>query len=144
VDSEKYEYKPRDFDKAEKAGLSIAPYIAKLNEIRAKHPALAQLRNIEFHRSEDGAFLVFSKHLSAEHSATGFDDTIIVVVNTDPHSVRETSVVLDLWKLGLPDNAVFEVTDLITDETWTWGTRNYVRLDPAVEPAHILQVKRKS
>lgn len=144
VDSEKYEYKPRDFDKAEKAGLSIAPYIAKLNEIRAKHPALAQLRNIEFHRSEDGAFLVFSKHLSAEHSATGLDDTIIVVVNTDPHSVRETSVVLDLWKLGLPDNAVFEVTDLITDETWTWGTRNYVRLDPAVEPAHILRVKRKS
>ena len=135
VDSEKYEYKPRDFEAAEKAGESIAPYITKLNEIRSKHPALAQLRNIEFHHSDDGAFLVYSKHVPG--------DTIIVVVNTDPHAVRETTVTLDLWKLGLPDNSVFEVTDLITDSVWEWGTRNYVRLDPRVEPVHILHVKRK-
>ena len=135
VDSEKYEYKPRDFEAAEKAGESIAPYITKLNEIRAQHPALAQLRNIEFHHSDDGAFLVYSKHVPG--------DTIIVVVNTDPHAVRETTVTLDLWKLGLPDNSVFEVTDLITDSVWEWGTRNYVRLDPKVEPVHILHVKRK-
>ncbi|MEY4310246.1 MAG: hypothetical protein RLZ71_172 [Actinomycetota bacterium] len=143
IDSEKYEYKPRDYAAAEKAGASIAPYITKLNAIRATHPALAQLRNIEFHSSDDGAILVYSKHLAAEHSPTGKADTIIVVVNTDPHAVRETTVTLDLWKLDLPDNAVFEVTDLITDETWQWGTRNYVRLDAFVEPVHILRVNRK-
>jgi starch synthase (maltosyl-transferring) len=143
VDSEKYEYKPRDFEAAEKAGTSLAPYVTKLNEIRNAHPALAQLRNIEFHSSEDGAILVYSKHLCAEHTANGKPDTVIVVVNTDPHAVRETMVTLDLWKLGLPDNAVFDVTDLITGETWNWGTRNYVRLDPAVEPVHILRVDRK-
>ena len=143
VDSEKYEYKPRDFEAAEKAGTSLAPYVTKLNEIRNAHPALAQLRNIEFHSSEDGAILVYSKHLSAEHTANGKPDSVIVVVNTDPHAVRETMVTLDLWKLGLPDNAVFDVTDLITGETWNWGTRNYVRLDPAVEPVHILRVNRK-
>jgi len=143
IDSEKYEYKPRDFASAEKAGTSLAPYITKLNEIRAKHPALAQLRNIEFHSSEDGAILVYSKHLAAEHSPTGKADTIIVVANTDPHAVRESMVTLDLWKLDLPDNAVFEVTDLITNETWKWGTRNYVRLDAFTEPVHILRVNRK-
>ena len=143
IDSEKYEYKPRDFAAAEKAGTSLAPYITKLNEIRAKHPALAQLRNIEFHSSEDGAILVYSKHLAAEHSPTGKADTIIVVANTDPHAVRESMVTLDLWKLDLPDNAVFEVTDLITNETWKWGTRNYVRLDAFTEPVHVLKVHRK-
>ena len=144
VDSEKYEFKPRDFEAAEKAGTSLAPYITKLNEIRNAHPALAQLRNIEFHTSEDGAILVYSKHLDAEHTQSGKPDTVIVVVNTDPHAVRETMVSLDLWKLGLPDNAIFDVTDLITGETWNWGTRNYVRLDPAVEPVHILRVDRKN
>jgi starch synthase (maltosyl-transferring) len=143
VDSEKYEYKPRDFEAAEKAGISLAPYVTKLNEIRNSHPALAQLRNIEFHSSEDGAILVYSKHLAAEHSPTGKPDTIIVVANTDPHSVRESMVTLDLWKLGLADNSVFDVTDLITGETWNWGTRNYVRLDPQTEPVHILSVIRK-
>ncbi len=143
VDSEKYEYKPRDFEGAEKAGTSLAPFITKLNEIRNTHPALAQLRNIEFHSSEDGAILVYSKHLAAEHSPTGKPDTVIVVVNTDPHAVRETMVTLDLWKLGMADNAVFEVTDHISGETWDWGTRNYVRLDPQVEPVHILSVNRK-
>ena len=143
VDSEKYEYKPRDFEAAEKAGTSLAPYVTKLNEIRNSHPALAQLRNIEFHSSEDGAILVYSKHLAAEHSPTGKPDTIIVVANTDPHSVRESMVTLDLWKLGLADNSVFDVTDLVTGETWNWGTRNYVRLDPQTEPVHILSVNRK-
>ncbi|MCX8530645.1 MAG: DUF3416 domain-containing protein [Rhodoluna sp.] len=143
VDSEKYEYKPRDFEAAEKAGTSLAPFVSKLNEIRNAHPALAQLRNIEFHSSEDGAILVYSKHLAAEHTPNGKPDTVIVVVNTDPHAVRETMVTLDLWKLGIPDNEVFDVTDLITGETWNWGTRNYVRLDPAVEPVHILRVNRK-
>jgi starch synthase (maltosyl-transferring) len=143
VDSEKYEYKPRDFEAAEKAGKSLAPYITRLNQIRNTHPALAQLRNLEFHSSEDGAILVYSKHLAAEHSPNGRADTVIVVVNTDPHSVRESMVTLDLWKLGLADNSVFEVTDLITEETWSWGTRNYVRLDPQAEPVHILHVNRK-
>jgi starch synthase (maltosyl-transferring) len=143
VDSEKYEYKPRDFEAAEKAGKSLAPYITKLNQIRNTHPALAQLRNLEFHSSEDGAILVYSKHLAAEHSPNGLADTVIVVVNTDPHSVRESMVTLDLWKLGLADNSVFQVTDLITEETWNWGTRNYVRLDPQAEPVHILHVNRK-
>ena len=143
VDSEKYEYKPRDFEAAEKAGKSLAPYVTKLNQIRNTHPALAQLRNLEFHSSEDGAILVYSKHLTAEHSPNGLADTVIVVVNTDPHSVRESMVTLDLWKLGLADNSVFQVTDLITEETWNWGTRNYVRLDPQAEPVHILHVNRK-
>ena len=31
------------------------------------------------------------------------------------------------------------VHDEITGQTWTWREHNYVRLDPAGEPAHVLQ-----
>jgi len=142
IDSEKFEYKQRDWAAAEKNGKSIAPYITKLNEIRRDHPALRQLRNIEFHGSDDAAFLVFSKHLSAEHSESGKDDTVIVVVNTDPHAVRETTVRLDLGKLGVHSDT-FDVEDCLTGEKFTWGQNNYVRLDSFVEPVHILQITKR-
>ena len=143
IDSEKYEYKVRDWDAVEQSGRSIASYVAKLNHIRRDHPSLGQLRNIEFHHSDDGAFLVFSKHLDAEHSFTGESDTIIVVVNTDPHAVRETTVRLDLNKLGMSTESNFEVQDLITGERYHWSSNNFVRLDAFAEPAHILHVLRK-
>lgn len=140
IDSEKFQIKVRDWAAAEKSGRSIAPYISKLNDIRAAHPAIRQLRNLELHRSDDGAILVYSKHLAAEHTGTKKSDTIIVVANLDPHAVRETTVHLDLNKLGLADGDMFEVTDLITDETYTWSNSNYVRLDPRAEPVHVLKV----
>ena len=143
IDSEKYEYKPRDFKAAEKNGRSIAPLIQKLNDARAEHPALRQLRNLQLHSSDDGSILVFSKHLSAEHTPNGKADTVIVVVNVDPHSVRETTVHLDLKKLGIETES-FEVCDLLTNQKFTWGASNYVRLDPREEPAHILHVTKRN
>jgi starch synthase (maltosyl-transferring) len=142
IDSEKYEFKPRDWAAAEKSGRSIAPHITKLNAIRKAHPALMQLRNIEFHHTDDQAILAFSKHLAAEHSPSGKADTIVVVVNVDPHSVRETTVHIDPTKFGLPADAHYEVHDLMTDQKWVWGRDNYVRLDSFVESAHVLHVTK--
>jgi len=140
IDSEKYEYRPRDWNAADASGRSIAPYISKLNQIRNAHPAIRQLRNIEFHHTDDTAILAFSKYLSAEHSPIGKSDAILVIVNVDPHAVRETTVHLDLAKLGLPYESRFEVTDLITNETYVWSADNFVRLDAFNEPAHIFQI----
>src|SRR5690606_25766298 len=67
VDNEKYEYKLRDWAGAEARGDSLAPYLRRLNEIRAAHPALRQLRNWRAHWSDDDAILVYSKHLDAAH-----------------------------------------------------------------------------
>ena len=141
VDSEKYEFKPRDFKAAEKNGRSIAPLISKLNEIRADHPAVRQLRNLQLHFSDDSSILVFSKHLSAQHSGSGKADIVIVVVNVDPHSVRETTVHLDLARAGI-DGETFEVHDLLSDQKFTWAADNYVRVDPRDVPAHILHVTK--
>ena len=140
IDSEKFEFRPRDWVAAEKSGTSLSGYLQMLNEIRAAHPALGQLRNLYVHRSENEAILVYSKHLAAEFTPTGESDTLIVVVNTDPHAAHETRIHVDLSKLGLAHGDDFEVTDLITGATWQWGAQNYVRLDPFIEPVHILHV----
>ncbi|MGZ4534500.1 MAG: alpha-1,4-glucan--maltose-1-phosphate maltosyltransferase [Nocardioidaceae bacterium] len=139
LDSEKYQIRIRDWAAAEKEGRSLAPYLTRLNEIRRQHPALQQLRNLTFHSCEDDAVLVFSKTAPGHD---GDEDLIIVVVNVDPHGTRETMVRLDMPALGMDWHDTFAVHDEITGATWTWGESNYVRLDPYVEPAHILTVRR--
>jgi starch synthase (maltosyl-transferring) len=141
IDNEKYQYRPRDWAKAEKEGRSIAPYLRELNRIRSEHPALRQLRNLTVHWSDDEAILVYSKHLDGRFVRSGRSDGIIVVANVDPHAVRETTVHLDLAALGLEPDVGFEVTDLLTKQRYSWGTDNYVRLDPFAEPVHVLRVE---
>jgi len=144
IDNEKYEYKARAWGRAEADGRSLAPYLGLLNRARAAHPALRQLRNLRVHWSDDDAILVYSKHLSGEFTESGRDDTVIVVVNLDPHAVRETTVHLDLTRIGLDPDARFDVVDLITGERFRWGRDAYVRLDAFTEPAHVLAVDPRS
>jgi starch synthase (maltosyl-transferring) len=141
IDNEKYQYKQRDFAAAEAHGRSLAPYITKLNEIRAAHPALRQLRNLDVHWSDGDSILVYSKFLDGRFTKNGRSDAIIVIANVDPHSVRETTVHLDPTRFGVDPGRLFEVTDLLTGQTFTWGLDNYVRLDAFTEPVHILRVE---
>jgi starch synthase (maltosyl-transferring) len=144
IDNEKFEYKQRDWAGEEAAGRSLAPYLTRLNEIRRAHPALMDLQNLTLHTSTDDATVVFSKH---KELPDGGKDTIIVVVNVDPHSARESTVTLDLESLALDPGLFdhegrFRVDDLLTGQSWQWGEHNYVRLDAHAEPAHILHVRR--
>jgi starch synthase (maltosyl-transferring) len=141
IDNEKYEYKARDWALAEKTGRTLAPYLTLLNRIRREHPALAQLRNLRVHWSDDDQVLVYSKHLAGEFTPSGKPDTILVVANVDPHSVRETMVHLDLRQFGLAPGMTFTVRELISDQRWTWGESNFVRLDAFTEPVHVLSVE---
>lgn len=141
IDNEKYEYKIRDWTGAVDRGESLAPFLTRLNEIRRAHPALLQLRNLTVHWSDDDAILVYAKHLEAALSPDGRSDTIIVVVNTDPHSVRQTMVHLDTRVWGVEPGAPYEVEDLLTGARWTWADHNFVMLDAFAEPVHILHVK---
>ena len=141
IDNEKYEFKLRDWAAAEAAGDSLAPYLRRLNEIRRAHPALRQLRNLSVHWSDDDSVLVYAKHLDAALSPDGVADTILVVANVDPHSVRETTVHLDTRVWGIEPGAPFVVEDLVTGQSWTWTDHDFVRLDAFTEPVHILHVK---
>ncbi|TDC60090.1 alpha-1,4-glucan--maltose-1-phosphate maltosyltransferase, partial [Actinomadura sp. GC306] len=135
-DSEKYQYRPRDWDTAERTGATIAPLITRLNTLRNTHPALQQLRNLHFHHVDQPELLAFSKrHL---------DDAVLAVVNLNPHHAREATVHLDLPALGLPDDPTrpHTVTDQLTGATYTWHRANYVHLDPNTQPAHILTFQK--
>jgi len=138
LDSEKYQIRIRDWDAAEAEGRTLAPYISRLNEIRRTHPALQQLRNLTVHPSDDESILVFSKHATSH----GNEDLLIIVVNVDPHAARDTTVFLDMPSLGMDWEETFTVHDELTGQAWRWGQSNYVRLDPANEPAHIFSVRR--
>jgi starch synthase (maltosyl-transferring) len=143
LDSEKYQYRPRDWAAYEpggaKEGQTLAPYLTHLNRVRRAHPALQQLRNLRIHETDSDEILVFSKQAM---TADGGTDTVLVVVNLDPHGTREATVTLDLPALGLQWQDTFTVYDEFTGQSWRWGQRNYVRLDPYHEPAHLLAVRR--
>ncbi|WP_211878973.1 alpha-1,4-glucan--maltose-1-phosphate maltosyltransferase [Pseudarthrobacter albicanus] len=145
IDNEKFEYKARDWDAAAESGRTLAPYLTRLNAIRHEHPALGDLQNLTVHQSTDNATIVYSKHKTLPD---GTKDTLIIVVNLDPHSTRESTVSLDLAALGLdPEDLTrsggFMVDDLLSGESWEWRESNYVRLDAHVEPAHILSIRRE-
>ncbi len=139
LDSEKYQVRVRDWEGAAAEGRTLAPYLRRLNEVRRDHPALQLLRNITIHSSDDDNILVYSKQAALPD---GQSDLVIVVINLDPHATRETMVHLDLPALGMDWHDSFLVHDEFTDQTWTWGQHNYVRLDPGHEPAHVLTVRR--
>ena len=140
LDSEKYQIRIRDWKAAEAEGRSLAPYLTLLNEIRRQQRPLQLLRNVTIHSSDDESILVFSK--SARPPGSSTDEHVIVVINLDPHAIRETTVHLNMPALGLDWHDQFAVHDEISGETWTWWERNYVRLDPYADPAHILTVRR--
>uniref|UniRef100_UPI003D7438C9 DUF3459 domain-containing protein n=1 Tax=Streptomyces sp. bgisy154 TaxID=3413794 RepID=UPI003D7438C9 len=129
LDSEKYQLKPRDWESAD----TIAPLITRLNDIRRRHPALRRLRNLRFHHTDNDALIAYSKREGT--------DTVIVVVNLDPHHTQEATVSLDMQQLGLDHGALLSVHDELTGETYTWGRTNYVRLEPGRAPAHVFHVR---
>jgi starch synthase (maltosyl-transferring) len=131
--SEKYELRPRDWDRAD----SMAPFIGRVNEIRRRHPAFRRLRDIRFHGSSNDRFLVWSRG----HAAAG--DLVLVVANLDPHHAQETILDLDLGAVGLPWQGPYEARDELGGETYAWdGGRPYVRLDPTRgQVAHIMALR---
>jgi len=134
LDSEKYQYRPRDWDLAQREPDGIAPFITRLNMIRKAHPALHWLRNLRFHHVDQPDLLCFSKRSDRDA------DTVLAVVNLDPHQAHEATVWLDQPALGLDPGAQFIVTDDLSGASYQWGPANYVHLDPMVAPAHIFTV----
>jgi starch synthase (maltosyl-transferring) len=128
-DSEKYQYRPRDWSHPER---TLAPYLTVLNRFRREHPATQRLRGLHFHTVDNPDVMCWSKQAG--------DDTVLVVVNLDPHGTREATVHLDLPALGREWHEQLRVTDAVTGATYEWGASNYVRLDPFGEPAHVFSV----
>jgi starch synthase (maltosyl-transferring) len=134
--SEKYEIRVRDWN----APGNLNAEIAAINRIRRENRALQLYTNISFHHSENDQTLFYLK--TAEDF--GGRDDVLVVVNLDPHRIHETRVHVPLDLLRLDPAAPYVVEDLLTGARYTWrGEANYVRLDPAVQVAHVLRLVRE-
>ncbi|TDC80448.1 alpha-1,4-glucan--maltose-1-phosphate maltosyltransferase [Streptomyces hainanensis] len=152
ADSEKYQLRPRDWDKADAQGRSLTPLITALNTLRRRHPALRRLRDLHFHRTNNEHILAYSKRTRTPHA-----DCVLIVVNLDPHHTHEATISLDLAQLegcGLTPAQEggaepFPVCDELTGATYHWGRDNYVRLEPGradayASSAHILALRPSS
>ncbi|QNE89409.1 alpha-1,4-glucan--maltose-1-phosphate maltosyltransferase [Corynebacterium incognita] len=131
LDSEKYQLRPRDFQAAANAGNSLESYLRLLNHVRKENPALQQLRNLHFHPVDNDNIIAYSK----ADPATG--NVVLVVVNLDPRNAQEASVSVDMEEIGLRPGDIFGVQDAITGAAYTWSDRNFVRLEPLRDVAHV-------
>jgi len=139
IDNEKYQYKSRDFGLP--VAVEMSMLLGQLNAVRKNHVALRRLRNVHVHETTDDATVCFSKHVPAHLSPNGQADTVIVLLNLDPHSVREGVAHLDLEALGLPaGHGAFQAHDLLTGQIFNWGEQVFFRLDPNSAPGHVAHI----
>jgi starch synthase (maltosyl-transferring) len=128
--SEKYEIRVRDWN----APGNINDDVRRINRIRREHAALRQLPNLRFRWTENDRMLCYHKWSGRDH--------LLCVVNLDPHGAQEGMVHVPTDALGLDEDEWYEVEDLLTGERYTWrGQRNYVRLDPERQVAHVLRLE---
>jgi starch synthase (maltosyl-transferring) len=133
LDSEKYQWKERDWD----APGNIKDWITQINRIRKENRALHFYDNLRFYRTDNPSILCYAKMTEAR------DNIVIVVVNLDPVQTQSSYVYIPLADFGPMDSDTFQVHDLLSDARYLWhGERNYVELNPAVQPAHIFRVRR--
>jgi starch synthase (maltosyl-transferring) len=133
LDSEKYQFKERDWD----APGNIKDWIAGLNRIRKENRALQLYDNLRFYRADNSAILCYAKMTEAR------DNIIVVVVNLDPNHSQNSYVYIPLGDFGPMESDVYEVHDLLSDARYLWhGERNYVELNPQAQPAHVFRVRR--
>jgi starch synthase (maltosyl-transferring) len=133
IDSEKYQYKERDWN----APGNIKDWITRLNEIRKTNRALQFKDNLRFYDADNDAIIFYGKMTAAR------DNIILVVVNLDPHRKQHSYIDVPIDEFGTMEGDVYQVHDLLSDARYIWhGRRNYVELDPEVQPAHVFRVRR--
>ncbi len=128
--NEKYEIKNWDWDRYTKT----RELVARVNRIRAKHPALQATANITFAKTDNEQVICYIKR----DETTG--DTLIIAVNLDPYHAQSAHVTFDPKAAGRNDQP-YTIHDLLTGDKYQWqGGVNYVALDPYDMPAHILHL----
>ncbi len=134
LDSEKYEYKVRDWNKPG----NIKDYISRLNRIRRENPALHYYDNLRFYNSTDDNILFYGKK-----SPDG-ENVILIAVNLDPFASHTGRVTVPVEEFGLDSDEEYRVRELLTGTVWNWqGRENYITLAPARNPAAVMRLEKK-
>jgi starch synthase (maltosyl-transferring) len=133
LNSEKYQVKVRDWNQPG----NIKEFIGRINSIRRDNPALQHFVNLQFLSTDNDQIMLFSK------ATPDKENIILVAVNLDPFNPHYCTALVPPEVVGVAPGQSYRVTDLLTGAKYVWSDRNYVRLDPASEPAHILRVDER-
>ena len=134
LDSEKFER--RVWDRARDD--SLAEFIAVLNRARRANPALQSDAGLRFLPIDNEQLLAYAK-TSADGS-----NTVVCIVNLDPHHTQSGWVEIDLAAFGMQPGQAYQLHDLISDAHYLWhDARNYVSLDPQRTPVHVMELRTR-
>jgi starch synthase (maltosyl-transferring) len=133
LNSEKYEIKARDWQRPG----NIREFVATVNRIRHEDPALHEFTNLTFLPTDSDQILSYAKTTGDKRNV------ILIAVNLDPFAWHECTVTVPAAAIGVAPGETYRVRDLLTGAVYTWGEHNYVRLDPQIEPAHVLRVEKR-
>ncbi len=123
LDSEKYAVRERSLDGP------LLPLVSRLNAIRRDCPALQQWGNVRFLDTRNDSLIAYAR--------TWAGSRVVVVVNLDPHHAHEGLVDWPHDLAGAEGGHI--ATDLLDGRQYPWHPGgNYVRLDPADGPAHVM------
>ena len=132
ADSEKYQLTPRDYDRPG----HIKEIVARVNQARRGNQALHNDVSLRFHETDNDHIVCYSK------ASPDRRNRILVVVSLDPHGVQQGFVRVPVAEMDLAGLPSYTVRDLLDDERYTWHHDwNFVRLDAASRPAHILRIE---
>jgi starch synthase (maltosyl-transferring) len=132
LDSEMYQHKVWDWHRPG----NIVADITRVNQVRRDNPALHLYDNLRFYWCENDQLLVYAK------ATPDRSNIILCVVNLDTFWPQAGWVNVPVYEWGIGPDRPYVVHDLLTDERFTWrGSANWVRLDPRVQPAHILRIE---
>jgi starch synthase (maltosyl-transferring) len=134
LDSEKYEIKDWNLDKAD----SLKGLLGRINRIRRENSALQGDWSLQFHPVDNEQLLCYSKNTE------DYANIVLVIVNLDPHHTHSGWVELPITEWGLEPARSYQVHDLLSDARYLWhGSRNYIQLDPQAIPAHVFRLRRR-
>ncbi len=131
LDSEKYQLRHWDLDRAD----SLRGFIAQVNHIRRDNAALHGNTQLRFFDTSNPYLVAYAKR------APDGSHAVLTVVNIDA-TFRQTGwVQVDAAWLGVGGVESFEVADQLSGERFQWHDGgNFVILDPAAMPAHVLRI----
>lgn len=134
LNSEKYEIKQWNIHRRD----SLKDLIARVNQIRRENTALQSNERLTFHDIDNEQLIAYSK------SSADLSNTILVVVNLDPHHKHSGWLTLPLERFQIDSRQPYQAHDLLSSARFFWqGERNYVELDPHVMPAHVFAIRRR-
>jgi starch synthase (maltosyl-transferring) len=137
-DSEKYQLRHWDLLRAD----SLADFVGRINRARRDNSALQQDWSLRFFAVDNQQLICYAKTSADLDNIV--DNIVVVVVNLDPAHTQSGWVDIDLAELGMEEDSTYQMHDLLTDARYLWhGRRNFVQLDPARTPAHVLRLRRR-